>query len=55
MADADTAFPLVRRTPDWLTPLVTVVPGQAIALRLATLRGGDVDHPHGLTKITLTR
>jgi glucosamine--fructose-6-phosphate aminotransferase (isomerizing) len=55
LAEADTAFPLVRRTPDWLTPLVTVVPGQVIALRLATLRGGDVDHPHGLTKITLTR
>jgi glucosamine--fructose-6-phosphate aminotransferase (isomerizing) len=55
LAEADTGFPLVRRTPDWLTPLVTVVPGQVIALRLATLRGGDVDHPHGLTKITLTR
>jgi glucosamine 6-phosphate synthetase-like amidotransferase/phosphosugar isomerase protein len=34
---------------------VTVVPGQVIALRLATLRGGDVDRPPGLTKITLTR
>jgi glucosamine--fructose-6-phosphate aminotransferase (isomerizing) len=55
LAEADTGFPLVPRTPDWLTPLVTVVPGQVIALRLATLRGGDVDHPHGLTKITLTR
>jgi hypothetical protein len=31
-----------------------VIPGQVAGLRLATLRGGDVDHPAGLTKITLT-
>ena len=55
LAEADTRFPLARRTPEWLSPLVTVVPGQVIALRLATLRGGDLDHPPGLTKITLTR
>jgi glucosamine 6-phosphate synthetase-like amidotransferase/phosphosugar isomerase protein len=34
---------------------VAVVPGQVIALRLATIRGADVDRPPGLTKITLTR
>jgi glutamine---fructose-6-phosphate transaminase (isomerizing) len=55
LAEADTPFPLTRATPEWLSPLVTVVPGQVIALRLATLRGGDVDRPAGLTKITLTR
>ena len=25
-----------------------------LGLRLAELRGGDVDHPHGLHKVTLT-
>jgi glutamine---fructose-6-phosphate transaminase (isomerizing) len=55
LAAADTALPLVRRVPEWLSPLLTVIPGQAAALRLATLRGGDVDHPAGLTKVTLTR
>jgi glutamine---fructose-6-phosphate transaminase (isomerizing) len=55
LAAADTPLPLVRTTPEWLSPLVTVVPGQVVALRLATLRGGDVDRPHGLSKITLTR
>jgi glutamine---fructose-6-phosphate transaminase (isomerizing) len=55
LAEADTPLPLARTVPEWLSPLVTVVPGQVIALRLATLRGGDVDRPHGLTKITLTR
>jgi glucosamine--fructose-6-phosphate aminotransferase (isomerizing) len=55
LADADTAFPLVPDVPEWLSPLLTVIPGQVAAVRLATLRGADVDSPAGLTKITLTR
>jgi len=55
LAAADTQLPLVRAAPEWLSPLLTVIPGQVAALRLATLRGGDVDHPAGLTKVTLTR
>ena len=55
LGEADAALPLARATPEWLSPLVTVIPGQVIALRLATLRGGNVDQPPGLTKITRTR
>jgi glucosamine--fructose-6-phosphate aminotransferase (isomerizing) len=53
--EADTAFPLVPETSEWLSPLLTVIPGQVAAVTLATLRGADVDSPAGLTKITLTR
>ena len=52
---ADTALPLWTRVPEWLSPLVAVVPGQLAALRLAQLRGVDLDHPLGLSKVTLTR
>jgi glucosamine--fructose-6-phosphate aminotransferase (isomerizing) len=55
LASADTAFALVRTVPEWLTPLLTVIPGQVAAVRLARLQGADVDQPVGLTKITLTR
>ena len=55
LAAADVRLPLVRAVPEWLSPLLAVIPGQAAALRLATIRGGDVDHPAGLTKVTLTR
>jgi glucosamine--fructose-6-phosphate aminotransferase (isomerizing) len=55
LASADVAFPLVSGVPEWLSPLVTVIPGQAAAVHLATARGADVDSPTGLTKITLTR
>jgi glucosamine--fructose-6-phosphate aminotransferase (isomerizing) len=52
---AQTRLPLVPRVPEWLSPLTAVVPGQLTALRLAQLRGLDVDHPAGLNKVTLTR
>jgi glucosamine--fructose-6-phosphate aminotransferase (isomerizing) len=48
-------LPLAAALPEWLSPLLAVVPGQLAALRLAQLRGIDVDHPLGLSKITLTR
>ena len=50
-----TAFPLVPDLPEWLSPLLTVVPGQVAAVHLAKLRGADIDSPVGLTKITRTR
>ena len=52
---AHTRLPLVARVPEWLSPLVAVVPGQLAALRLAQLRGIDLDQPLGLSKVTLTR
>jgi glucosamine--fructose-6-phosphate aminotransferase (isomerizing) len=45
---------LVPDVPEWLSPLTTVIPGQLAAVRLAQLNGSDLDHPHGLSKITLT-
>jgi glucosamine--fructose-6-phosphate aminotransferase (isomerizing) len=52
---ADVALPLWTVVPEWLSPLVAVVPGQIAALRLAQLRGLDLDSPAGLSKVTLTR
>jgi glucosamine--fructose-6-phosphate aminotransferase (isomerizing) len=52
---AHVSQPLWTRVPEWLTPLVAVVPGQLAALRLAQLRGIDLDAPLGLSKVTLTR
>ena len=52
---AQTRLPLVPRVPEWLSPLTAVIPGQLTALRLAQLRGLDIDRPAGLNKVTLTR
>jgi glucosamine--fructose-6-phosphate aminotransferase (isomerizing) len=55
LARGDVPLPLWTHVPEWLSPLVSVVPGQLVALRLAQLRGIDLDHPLGLSKVTLTR
>jgi glucosamine--fructose-6-phosphate aminotransferase (isomerizing) len=41
--------------PEWLSPLVAVIPVQLLAAGVAERRGVDVDRPFGLSKVTLTR
>ncbi len=48
------AFPLPLDIPEWLTPLVAVIPGQMFSLQLTIEKGMDPDHPEGLTKVTET-
>jgi len=52
---ARTPLPLPGGTPEWLSPLVTILPGQLFAANLARAKGLDADHPIGLRKVTLTR
>jgi glucosamine--fructose-6-phosphate aminotransferase (isomerizing) len=40
--------------PEWLSPLVAVIPAQLIAVGAAELLGRDVDRPTGLQKVTRT-
>jgi glutamine---fructose-6-phosphate transaminase (isomerizing) len=39
---------------EWLSPLVAILPAQALASQLAADRGVKVDEPFGLTKVTRT-
>jgi len=41
--------------PEWLSPIVCVLPGQLFAHYLTLAKGYDPDHPRGLRKVTLTR
>lgn len=41
--------------PDWLVPIVTVIPAQLFAYHLVIARGGDPETPRSISKITLTR
>jgi glutamine---fructose-6-phosphate transaminase (isomerizing) len=51
---ANAALPLPADVPEWLSPLLAVVPGQVLALRLAERTGRAVDAPRGLAKVTET-
>jgi glutamine---fructose-6-phosphate transaminase (isomerizing) len=55
LAAADVALPLPAGVPEWLSPLVAVVPGQLWALGFSLARGLQPDAPRGLTKVTHTR
>lgn len=48
------AFPIPESVPEYLSPLLTVLPGQLIARQLTIEKGLDTDHPEGITKITET-
>jgi glucosamine--fructose-6-phosphate aminotransferase (isomerizing) len=41
--------------PDWLMPIVSIVPGQLVAYHLARARGIDPDSPRHIRKVTRTR
>jgi glucosamine--fructose-6-phosphate aminotransferase (isomerizing) len=55
LSKAHLPLPVPDGVPEWLSPLITVLPGQLFALHLAQAKGYDVDHPAGLTKVTETR
>lgn len=51
---ATVALPLAVSTPEWLSPVTAIVPGQALALQLTLVKGLDPDAPRGLRKVTRT-
>jgi len=52
---ATTPLRLPVSVPEWLSPVVTILPGQLLAYHLTRTKGYDPDHPRGLRKVTLTR
>jgi glucosamine--fructose-6-phosphate aminotransferase (isomerizing) len=52
---AATALPYAEGAPEWLSPILAVLPGQMFALRLSQAKGIDPDVPRGLNKVTVTR
>jgi len=52
---ARVSLPLPTGVPEWVSPMVAVVPGQLFAVALARTRGLDPDQPRGLSKVTETR
>ena len=50
-----TRLPLPQGTPEWLSPVLSVIPGQLMGLHLAIAKGFNPDAPRGLSKVTVTR
>jgi len=52
---ADCPLPLPKGIPEWLSPLVTIIPAQLFSYHLTLIKGIDPDTPRGLKKVTLTK
>lgn len=55
LALARTPFRMPVTVPEWLSPLISIVPGQLFAMHLADVRDYNVDQPRGLLKVTETK
>jgi glucosamine--fructose-6-phosphate aminotransferase (isomerizing) len=51
---ARTPLALPRSVHEWLSPIISIIPGQLFAMHLANARDYDVDRPRGLQKVTET-
>ncbi len=51
---AQTPLPIPAGVAEWLSPVVSVVPGQLFARHLAWAKGCPLDKPRGLEKVTTT-
>ncbi|MBI1878260.1 MAG: SIS domain-containing protein, partial [Chloroflexi bacterium] len=54
LQQAHLPLPLPAHIPEWLTPLIAVLPGQLFSLALAQAKGLNPDQPAGLKKVTET-
>ncbi len=54
LALAKTPLPLPTDLPEWLSPLVGIVPAQLFCYHLTRARGYDTETPRGLLKVTRT-
>src|SRR5574338_1104887 len=54
LALAQSPIQLPPQIPEWLTPLVSIIPAQLFACHLTEVKGHDTDKPRNITKITET-
>ncbi len=52
---AHTSLPMPKNMPEWISPIVSIVPAQLFSYYLTQAKGLDPESPRGLRKVTLTR
>jgi len=52
---ADCPVPIPGEIPEWLSPIIAIIPAQLFSYHLTLAKGINPDAPRGLSKITLTK
>jgi len=52
---AQTSLSIPPEVPEWLSPLVSIIPAQLFCYHLAVAKGCDPETPRGMLKVTETR
>lgn len=52
---AETSMMIPSGVPEWLSPIVSIIPAQLFSYHLARARGCDTESPRGIHKVTETR
>ena len=52
---AQIRFPLPKGIPEWLTPLVSIIPAQLFTYHLTQIKGFDTETPRSIHKVTETQ
>ena len=55
LALARVSLRLPAGVPEWISPLVSIVPAQLFCYHLTCAMGYDTESPRGLSKVTLTQ
>jgi glucosamine--fructose-6-phosphate aminotransferase (isomerizing) len=50
----DCPIPLPENIPEWISPIIGIIPAQLFRYHLTIVNGKDPNAPRGLSKITLT-
>jgi len=51
---ADCPIPIPIGIPEWLTPIIGIIPAQLFSYHLTRIKGFNPDAPRGLSKVTRT-
>jgi glucosamine--fructose-6-phosphate aminotransferase (isomerizing) len=51
---ADSPVPLPNNIPEWVSPIIGIIPAQLFSYHLSMVKGMDPDTPRGLSKVTRT-
>jgi glucosamine--fructose-6-phosphate aminotransferase (isomerizing) len=55
LALAQTQLTIPKEIPEWLSPLVSIIPAQLFAYHLTLAKGFDTERPRSIRKVTETR